>query len=1512
MNPAPPAGEFEARVAELAGQVPIALLPVRVEARFVDAELRIRIFPDQIHLDGHEAALTAQERDAGTAYWRERFDAPDPATRTTAPWTTLCVLLGPPRAAWVARALTPLNVAQLGRPDQSGRPVSPQFPATTGKADAWSVAARAVALPGRWVVIGLRGGVEICRAWSNPVSDTLDVTPAPDLDAGPADDDLPALQDSARWLVDFDAAERAGMAVRIGAAEVDGPLDLGFDRLFVLGVDWTLTPQAAAGSLRELLTAHLYTDGLSGIAPGTPTNVTAKSRPGAPPTDQALAAALDPERPPAAELTDPPDPPHTGTGTGTGTGGDRLWRALGLAVAPADPLAAVPGSSGRAQDVAARLADALWESTLGGYLTDALTPVFPDTRTAALREHVRRHLFPGGPFPALRIASQPYGVLPVVARSFTPSPEPLEVGLVAVLAKLRRFWEQAEPSVPRLGRTGDLDADLTTLLHTTPLTAAVRYRTVLGPLTVSSTKGLDRHAVAQQYITSMVGVYLGVPPPTVWNEFTAHPGHQPLSVPLTGPSTSGYLAQLAGLARTSGSYDVLKAHEGDAVTLLEALAGYATARELHRADLRTIDRYRLASGQLTALPAVGVLPPEEYVGIEAAAPAVPGSVLVTTASQASRVVIPTVTGQRTVREFVTAAIGGGGGGGGAAAGTVAPDYQPLHDVLADLDFLGTRPAGELDQALRGLLDAYSHRLDAWYTSLATRRLATLRAAAPGGVHLGGYGWLDDLRPAADAATSHGFIHTPSLGQAATAAVLRSGHLAHNDDEHQALAIDLTADRVRTALTLLDGVAQGQPLAALLGYRFERAVRDRGLELAQYILPIRRLVPLRADGSPAASPTPSDHIAARDVVDGVGLLERWRAEGPALFDALQQLVAWPPPPAEVFMMPPQPERDLLAAELDRLADSYDAVADVLTAEAVHQNVLGNNERAGAALAALDRQGQPPRIDFVRTPRTGKSYAQRLLVLIGDESIPAATWPALVHDARAAAEPRLNAWLARIIGGPRRIRFAASSPGAAWQLAVAFDELGLSPLSAVLACHRPGQDAPSEFEERLLHHFAAKLSPQAPATTKLVLLDDAPRRANTATVGLGAFRALTRWAYTLITTHRPATAGDLALPRDEVGERLDDAQLRGRADALATAYAAALDTLERVIGAAAPTDQELTDALWGAAEFGIDGSVPPPPPFRGSTPAHHDELITRARAVAATMTAALTASDRATAAEAATGGSGSAARGAGDTPRSRVDQQIRRIRALLGEQFPVLPRFTAADPAALSASQAARTALCAGDVLAPGAWLRRMALVRAGVDRLARIRGAAELLRSADVGPRDLVVLQLPHIAGARWLALPFPAGGPGGAAPAPAAAELAVVAHCSGAVDFHAPLAGLFCDAWSETVPGREEITGLALHHDAPNARAPQAVLLAVPPAVTDPAWSVQTILDTVVEAHDLARIRAVGPDTLDWLGTLLPASLLPDSVAPDIPAVDLRALATRAAAPAGGPADPAPTPAVEE
>ena len=168
--------------------------------------------------------------------------------------------------------------------------------------------------------------------------------------------------------------------------------------------------------------------------------------------------------------------------------------------------------------------------------------------------------------------------------------------------------------------------------------------------------------------------------------------------------------------------------------------------------------------------------------------------------------------------------------------TQAPERTAFQQSLATLE---NRTVAALQFLMAETLDLSTYRLDAWITSLATKRLKTLRRNAPLGLRLGGYGWLENVRPAPPlrqvqpppgvtagplyvSDSNKGFVQAPSLAHAATAAVLRSGYLTHKEEaQGDPLAIDLSSERVHRAKWVLDGVRQGQPLGALLGYRFER-------------------------------------------------------------------------------------------------------------------------------------------------------------------------------------------------------------------------------------------------------------------------------------------------------------------------------------------------------------------------------------------------------------------------------------------------------------------------------------------------------------------------------------------------------------------------------------------------------------------------------------------------------------------------------------------------------------------
>ena len=75
------------------------------------------------------------------------------------------------------------------------------------------------------------------------------------------------------------------------------------------------------------------------------------------------------------------------------------------------------------------------------------------------------------------------------------------------------------------------------------------------------------------------------------------------------------------------------------------------------------------------------------------------------------------------------------------------------------------------------------------------------------------------------------------------------------------------------------------------------------------------------------------------------------------------------------------------------------------------------------------------------------------------------------------------------------------------------------------------------------------------------------------------------------------------------------------------------------------------------------------------------------------------------------------------------------------------------------------------------------------------------------------------------------------------------------------------------MPSRVETTGIAFQYDPPDASAPQAILLAVPPVVGKP-WTVAGLNRVLLETMDLARLRAVDPATLGDVAHFLPATYL--------------------------------------
>jgi hypothetical protein len=425
---------YDAEIAALPGQldpaVPCLLLPVRLETRFgttpAGALLRVRIYPDEIHLDAHERGLTDGEIRVGTAYWRALWDiateaAPGPGAqdnrpvRRVAAWEEVTRRLGPARGALVTAALTPTNQP----------PGPPAFPAVPTAAAPWTRPSWAAAMPERWTVRAWRDGAMITEAHGELIPRQLPAGPGPQ-----------GIDASADWLTDFGRAVTAGMAVTLDVGEPR------VDMLTVVGVRGTDTPAEGAAALVDLLQAHHFTDGLDLLPLGTPTNNAPERRTGVDAHAVSAETSYDVERAgldlPGARVRRPV----------AGTDADRLSAALGLAAvaAGADPADVLPAAGGPQPDpfgtVASRsdrgvadaqdMATVLWPATFGYYGTQMLGDQGPLTRS---RRWILDTVSGGGPLPTLRVGAQPYGVLPTTPLdAWRPWPDTPDLAVLTTAA----------------------------------------------------------------------------------------------------------------------------------------------------------------------------------------------------------------------------------------------------------------------------------------------------------------------------------------------------------------------------------------------------------------------------------------------------------------------------------------------------------------------------------------------------------------------------------------------------------------------------------------------------------------------------------------------------------------------------------------------------------------------------------------------------------------------------------------------------------------------------------------------------------------------------------------------------------------------------------------------------------------------------------------------------------------------------------------------------------------------
>ncbi|MFI6642522.1 hypothetical protein [Streptomyces sp. NPDC050504] len=1109
------------------------------------------------------AAPAANDRQPTVTYWTAVWKAHGDRVKLRAADAALLTAVGTTRAQAV-RSRPPAGVEAAATSTYDNVVVAflvlPR-PAAIA-ADSWTKPATAQLLPDRFTVFGYVNGEQVLTATGATITGDLKVSPDPgESDQLKLDEERGTLRVPAalKWLTDFDEAVRRGMGLRIALTD---RFRGGLDRLVAIGLRELKTPEQSGADLGALITRQLQSPSGYGLLPqGTATNNSERTPAGQDARTEADAALRTAEGPRAAAAD-----------WTTKTDGQWFAELLGL-----DPavLTGMPHADGTDQREARAANTALWPATWGNFLQTTLYPAVPPTAVAQTREFFLKNVSGRGPLPSVKIGRQPYGLLVTTAfgKLAWPAASPLAAHrrfLLGLLQEARKDWTTAAAKVAHIeGGSSDPHQRLLDILALHPTSAEYHQRYAqsvedvfnrenLAGLGTTVTEALENLLRMPQPIRALL-TRLGYPP---------HPPERPdpdlirrlfvgEQYPLVGPLVDdrplsesdpvrpytplpqglNYLEWLAHHSRTD--LDAVRLEDGFDGGRPPAALLYLLLR--HAVFLGWEDaarRLAVAAGR----PAPPLADPL-FVHVRTQRPGESQPPVSESRFRQLYAPDPAITGSSDpnllVHQFIPGVIG-------THQATALLDEQTK--AIGQLSRL---PTARLERVLAEHVDLATYRLDAWLLGLANERLSELRYGSDGtsaprkGIHIGAYGWLEKIVPDpgghltqvpltgklaevfGTTSITHdpgngGYIHAPSPAHARTAAVLRAGYLANGSPaDADSFAVNLSSERVRTALSLLDGLRQGQSLGALLGYRFERGLHEGhpGIELDKFLPALRGAFPLRAGKLSDVKPGPGvpvEVVEARNVVDGLELVRR----------------ATRPPAAPTYPfgapnMPPatDDEKQAMNKEVDRLLDVHDALADLAVAEGTHQALLGNTERAAATLDAYAKEGFPPDPAVVQTPRSGITLTHRLALQLTPGLGPDHGSTLFTGNGpRAKAEPAVNAWLPALL--PRQadvgvlVTWTDPVGGQARSRVVTQSDLGLQPIDLLWALRPAGQAAMTDLDDRIIGAVVDRDAPRPDAVLTIRYTQRVDGR-----ITLFELSPLVDALRSLLTTSRPLRPTDL---------------------------------------------------------------------------------------------------------------------------------------------------------------------------------------------------------------------------------------------------------------------------------------------------------------------------------------------------------------------------------------------------
>ena len=1489
-------------------QTPILLLPLRIETRFkIDnekKELWVRVFPDEIAVNTHEEVLTEQEVTYGQAYWKALWAATDKQKKKEA-WSMLANTFGGNRSAWVALQTKPVNWNEAPSVEDDL-----EFPThDLTKSSQWTKAPHTCVLPDRFVLLAYRDNELITpmALEGNPIDDVVILGPAPLGDDGTessikqdeTNGNRIVLGQDFEWVSNFDMAVAKGLGFKIDLSKLD-PLGItrGYDQLIVVGLKHTANTVDGQKLVEDLIQNHHYSKkGFSLVRQGTPTNNTEESDAGFTKSDPLNEQSYP------VETGDPLFDPVTAKRDEL-TDGQRLAELLGIGYAP---LQYIANSNAKDHTEASAMNAALYATTIGYFMNSMLQEVVPSADLKKLRYHFKRYVTGRGPLPAIRVGNQPYGIL--VTSAFPTwsygKRDPFLTKVHSIVSYFETQWQKLIPSLAHIGKEGDAGKNLMEILGLHPTSTEFFQRV---GYSFDYLKNLDEFAWGGQYggdtikmlIEQSLATYVlrqmgyrttndnGAPKPTplllqlIFQHYHTTLDRKNLidGLPTSETSTIKYYDEarekhyIHWLIDNAGDSKKLETKDFGSVTppnnLLFMLLLNAVLIESSNSIFSFLEHHDIIAKELVQS--------RKFMNMSTAPSVSPWEVF---QAPVNRVVKESGISQ-TLFEYVH--------GQPALTTTNSHFAGDLLDQREALNILKDMSTASLERTMVEHIDTLTYRLDAWQTSLFARRLEEQRNVVEGGknrkegIYLGAYGYLEEVKPGNSRKkisetvlpealreqkdnlyteqANGGFVHAPSLNHATAAAILRNGYLTHaSAEEKEMLSVNLSSERVRRALYLIEGIRNGQTVEVLLGYQFERGLHDwttrqAGPVFLNHLIPaFRKDYPIKRTKVPQAGKVtgPEETIDDFSVVNGLSLAQTSKA-APFISETLttEQIEA-------------------VKKERDGIQNTLDALRDVLTAESAYQLAMGNFERAAAVVRSMADGNLPPDIEVINTARgTNLSLTNRMVVHF-DTTITTAPplWSSIPMTLRATTEPSLNHWIGTVLGDPGNIRCRVAAYDAEGNIltdggsniegSVTLKDLGIQPIDFMYLVRAKTEAAgTSELEARIRLVFAQRETLADDVIIKIEFINNGESSPNPAIRSFGEILPFADIIRNIVSGSRPVHARDYSpasktlVASADNPENIEVTDLQSRVEfiyddldpkftTLKTAWDNAVLTLSDI------TITALRSAIKIVADAGFQQAFPHSStgsltPQADSLFAQAESLLKRFDKIREDYAESLTTINKAS-----------------TTIRSKIALLTSVSKMLLGDDYVVIPRFNFTNIADVTQSYSSRAQLLThatttrNNPLVVEEWLHGVSLVRPKMHQFGLMKIFHDGLNNTFLTCEPI---QLPYRDKDSWLGVEFPDG------TTIDHDTLSMILYTPQGFDPTQAQCGLLLDDWVEVVPQKEEVTGLTFNFNQPNSVPPQAILMAVTPQLQG-SWKWDNLIDTIRDTFHRAKIRAVEPDQLD-------------------------------------------------